>query len=153
MSSAFEGLRFECEQCGYELTGLAPPGRERADVTCPECGETYGWPPPLKREPWPAWWSIALRLSGASIGYLILFGTGVTFIPDSSWACLGGPLLVVIWFMLAVALPGAAAYDLAARHELRPRRPKTTRRLAWAGIIVNLVLTTAGLIVIGNLVR
>lgn len=66
---------------------------------------------------------------------------------------MGAPLIVVVWVMLAVGHPGAGAYDQAARHELRPRRPKTARRLAWAGILVNLLLTAATLIALANLVR
>lgn len=75
-------LRFGCEQCGYDLTGLAPRVRERDDVKCPECGEGYSWPPLLMLAPWPAWWSIALRLCGPTIVFLILFGAGVILIPQ-----------------------------------------------------------------------
>ncbi len=136
-------VEYECEECGYELTALAVEARA---VRCPECGRSYEWPPPLKRQPMPGWWRLALWMCGPTAGVVAL---------TVVWTCLGSmtllmfwPLVLFGWIFALVGGPAITASDVVRRHVLRPRRWRARWVIQLAGVAGNLFITGAAIWVV-----
>jgi hypothetical protein len=135
-----EGPRYECDECGYELTDLV---RACEGVTCPECG-TFHPAPPSARPAWPAWWRVGLALCGPAAGLVsALVAARVMRAPWVAVA-LGWPLVMVAWVVFAVVVPAFVAAALARAHALHRDRTRRTWQLAAGAVSANAALSAAG---------
>lgn len=135
-----EGPRYECDECGYDLTAVP---RDEGAARCPECGQVHE-APPYARAPWPALWRIAATMcipAGVLVA-LVVGAAQVATLEPFLW--MGWSILLIAWVMFALVLPIWEAGELARRHALRPARRIWRWRLAAAGLAANLTVSAVG---------
>lgn len=128
----------ECDRCGYDLTAVARPS---LDVTCPECGTHFAWPPPQKRAPWPPWWSIAVRMTWPTAALVVAVAVLALLPVGMIVMAFGWVLVLAAWGLTAIMLPVLRAFDLARAHALEPARERVSHALVAVGLGLNLLVT------------
>lgn len=134
-----------CEECGYDLRGLATGADAHANGSCPECGAPFHADSLWMRQRWPSFRGLALLMCGPAVFFgLVLLCAFISMMVRRVVSPIG-PLLLPGLFGFAIFWPPAAATTLAkSREPRRSRRSETWKRIlvavaanaAFAGAIV-----------------
>lgn len=123
-----------CEECGYELSGLAEEG------ACPECGRSFNaWLPFVLRRPVP-WLKVAFRMcwpAGLTAAIAIALTKLSPRMPEVGVAL---PVTFFFWLALAIAVPRGIAQGVSEVRWIRRRRRIPVAALTVAGLILNILL-------------
>lgn len=135
------GPRYQCEQCGYDLTDVR--GGD-GGTRCPECGTHY-LAAPYAMLPWPPAWRVALTMCGPNAGLVVFVVVCAQWEFLEWFLWIGWSILLIAWLMTSMLVPLCEAGELARKHAIAPRR----RALAWqvggGGLLVNLAASAVGL--------